>query len=61
MSDKQYKLSGGINWFDCEVIAEFGDEVWLHNKTTGSTPKCNKRDICFRDKPKQIRDHPYCG
>ena len=58
---KQYKLRGGINWFDCNVIAEFKNQVWIHNLDRDSAPVYNIRDIEFRDKPKKIREHPYHG
>lgn len=61
MSEKQYKLRGGVNWFNCEVIAEFENKVWINNLTNGSKPTYNLRDIEFRDKPKEIREKLYYG
>lgn len=58
---KQYKLRGGINWCDCNVIAEFREQVWIHNLDRDSTPVYHKRDVEFRDKPKKIRDNIYHG
>lgn len=61
MEKMQYKLRGGVNWFDCEVIARFESDVWINNLSNGSRPKYNIRDVEFRDKPKQIREKLFHG
>lgn len=34
----QYRLRGGVNWFDCRLIASHDDKYWFENKSTGSCP-----------------------
>lgn len=44
----QYKLSGGVNWFDCRLIASHDDKYWFENKTSGTCPILDLRSIKLR-------------
>ena len=52
-----YKVSGGVNWFNCKIIAfneghHLNDNyVWLENLTTGSIPLVNLNGIVFKPLP----------
>lgn len=44
----QYKLLGGVNWFDCRLIASHDDKYWFENKTSGTCPILDLRSIKLR-------------
>ena len=50
----KYKVTGGVNWFKCKIIAfnegyhRNDNYVWLENLTTGSIPLINLSGIIFK-------------
>jgi len=50
----KYKLKGGVNWFNCKIIAFNESEhlnrkyVWLENLTAGSIPLINLHTVLFK-------------
>lgn len=47
----QYKERGGVNWFNCVVIARHGTKVWLNNLDAGSQPLKPAVSVMFRRRP----------
>ena len=45
----EYKEKGGVNWCLCEIIAERGGKVWIHNLDTGTMPLKCKNSVEFRN------------
>jgi hypothetical protein len=44
----QYKLKGGVNWFDCRVVHYHNSHAWIENLTTGSSPLIKINTLSFK-------------
>lgn len=49
-----YKERGGVNWCACQIIAEYGGLLWIHNFYTGAHPVKRIAAVEFKPMPRGL-------